>query len=87
MEHRKKAKGRPGVTVALSPEAEARLAKQVTELASALESGADQAALREHLATDPADPQWDVRLIAALGALSHPAIPNLLVDLFGAAAL
>jgi hypothetical protein len=85
MEQWKKGKDRPGAASPLSPEAEARLADQMAGLMSALESGADVATLRENLTPDPADPQWDVRLMAALGALSHPAIPNLLVTLFGEA--
>jgi hypothetical protein len=83
MAHRKKAKGQPGAPTPLSPEAEALLSGQVAAVAAALESEADLPALREHLTPEPADPQWDVRLMAALGAFSHPVIPALLADLFG----
>ena len=54
-------------------------------LATALESGADLPGLQEQVRPDPQNPEWDVRLMAALGALSHPAIPDLLAKLFGEA--
>ncbi|MFA4904015.1 MAG: hypothetical protein WC600_14875 [Desulfobaccales bacterium] len=85
MERMKKAKNQPGGAVPLAAEAEARLANQVAEINAALESGADLAALQKLLTPDPQDPEWDVRLMAALGALPHPAIPALLVALFGGA--
>ncbi len=43
------------------------------------------AALKTLVTPDPQDPDWDVHLMAALGALSHPAIPALLAALFGEA--
>ncbi len=85
MERRKQGKGRAGVVTPLAPEAEARLAGQVAGVVAALESGADLAALAEQLTPDPQDAQWDIRLMAALGALSHPAMPALLAVLFGKA--
>lgn len=85
MDRRKKAKGQSGAATPLAAEAEARLASQVAGLVAALESGAGQAALQERVTLDPQDPQWDIRLMAALGALQHPAIPALLVALFGRA--
>ncbi len=69
----------------LPPEAEDRIASQVAGVAAALESGADQAALQKQVTPDPQDIQWDVHLMAALGALRHPAIPALLAALFGGA--
>jgi hypothetical protein len=85
MERRKKAKAHSEAAAPLTAEAEARLAGQVAGVVAALESGADLAALAEHLSPDPQDPQWDVRLMAALGAMSHPAVPGLLAALFGGA--
>lgn len=85
MERRKQAKGQAGAAAPLAPEAEARLASQVAGVAAALESGADLAALQGQIIPDAQDPHWDVRLMAALGALSHPAIPALLAAVFGEA--
>ena len=85
MERRKTAKARSGAAAPLAAEAEARLANQVAEFVAVLESGADLAALKEQVTLDPQDAQWDVHLMAALGALSHPAMPALLVALFGEA--
>ena len=45
----------------------------------------EPAALQAQVSPDPQDPDWDAHLIAALGALSHPAIPPLLAALFGQA--
>ncbi len=84
MERRKTIKALSSV-VPLAAEAEARLASQLAGLGAALESGADLAGLQERVTPDPQDPQWDVHLMAALGALSHPAIPDLLAKLFGEA--
>jgi hypothetical protein len=85
MERRKTAKALSRSAASLAAEAEARLANQVAELVAALESGADPAALAKHLTSEAQDPEWDVRLMAVLGALRHPAIPALLVELFGRA--
>jgi hypothetical protein len=85
MERRKKAKGQPGAAAPLASGAEARLARQVATVVAALEAGAEAAALAESLTPDPQDPQWDVHLMAALGALRHPVVPALLVALFGEA--
>jgi hypothetical protein len=81
----KKTKGRQGPATSLAPEAKARLDGQVATVTAALEAGADLAVLQAKLTPDPADAQWDVHLMAALGALSHPAVPALLVALFGEA--
>ena len=86
MERQKKAKGRGANEPApLSPEARARLESQVARVAEALGTEVEPAALEALVSPDPQDPDWDARLIAALGALSHPAIPPLLAALFGAA--
>ena len=85
MERRKTAKALLGATAPLTAEAEARLANQVAEINTALESGADLAALQKCLTPEPQDPEWDVRLMGALGALRHPAIPALLAALFAGA--
>jgi len=85
MDRRKKVRSRPGGAAPLAAEAEARLTNQVAELVAALEAGADPAALLKHLTPEAQDPEWDVRLMAALGGLRHPAIPALLVALFAGA--
>jgi hypothetical protein len=69
----------------LSPEARARLESEVARVVEALSTETDPAALQALVSPDPQDPDWDAHLIAALGALSHPAIPPLLAALFGAA--
>ena len=69
----------------LSPEARARLESQVARVVEALETEVEPATLQALVSPDPQDPDWDAHLIAALGALSHPAIPPLLAALFGAA--
>ena len=50
-----------------------------------LEPEVEPAALEALVSPDPQDPDWDAHLIAALGAVSHPAIPPLLAALFGQA--
>jgi hypothetical protein len=86
MERQKKAKVRGANEPAdLAPEARARLESQVARVAEALSTGADAAALQAQVSPDPQDPDWDAHLIAALGALSHPATPPLLAALFGQA--
>jgi len=67
------------------PRARARLESQVAGLVGALEAEVELAALQEQVTGDPQDPGWDAHLMAALGALSHPAIPLLLAALFGEA--
>jgi hypothetical protein len=67
----------------LAPEARAALEDQVAQLAAALEAGQDSAALTAWLAPRPQDQGFDLHLIAALGALPHPAIPTLLAAAFG----
>jgi hypothetical protein len=69
----------------LDPEARARLESQVAEVVRALETEDEPAALKTLVTSDGEDPEWDAHLMAALGALSHPAIPALLVALFGEA--
>jgi hypothetical protein len=85
MKPRKTAKALSGGAAPLAAEDEARLSTQVAELAAALKSGADLAALQNLLTPEGQDPEWDVRLMAKLGSLRHPAIPALLVALFGGA--
>jgi hypothetical protein len=85
MARRKKAKARTGALTPLSPEARARLASQVAGVMAALEAGSDGDALQEQVSPEPRDADWDVHLMTALGALSHPAIPTLLAALFGEA--
>jgi len=86
MAREKKGKLRVADTPApLGPEERARLESQVAGLAAALEAGVPEAALQEHLTPDPQDPRWDAHLMAALGALNHPAIPLLLAACFGGA--
>ena len=86
MERQKQAKARGAAEPApLSPEARARLESQVARVVEALETEVEPAALEALVSPDPQDPDWDAHLIAALGALSHPAIPPLLAALFGQA--
>jgi len=86
MERQKRAKARGAAEpVALSPEARARLESQVAGLVGALEAEVELAALKAQVYADREDPDWDAHLMAALGALSHPAIPPLLAALFGEA--
>ena len=86
MERQKRAKARGAAEPApLSPEARARLESQVARVVGALETEVEPAALQAQVSPDPQDPDWDAHLIAALGALSHPAIPPLLAALFGQA--
>jgi len=85
MARRKKAKARTGAPTPLAPEARARLASQVAGVMAALEAGADGDALKEQVSPEPQDADWDVHLMTALGALSHPATPTLLAALFGEA--
>jgi hypothetical protein len=82
----KKAKARGSADPSpLDPEARARLESQVAEVARALESEVEPAALKTLVTPDGGDPDWDAHLMAALGGLSHPAIPPLLAALFGEA--
>jgi hypothetical protein len=85
MERRKKAKARTGAPSPLAPEARARLESQVAGVMAALAAGADVDALKDQVSPEPRDAHWDVHLMTALGALSHPAIPTLLAALFGEA--
>ncbi len=86
MERQKRAKARGAAEPApLAPEARARLESQVARVVGALETEVEPAALQAQVSPDPQDPDWDAHLIAALGALSHPAIPPLLAALFGEA--
>lgn len=84
-ERRKKAGARLAAELPpLPPEAAAKLAEQVARVAAGCAAGQDTDALREMLTPQPQDPRWDRHLMAALGALAHPAIPSLLAALFGA---
>jgi hypothetical protein len=84
MERQKRAKARGAHEPApLSPEAQARLESQVARVAGFLSAEVEPAALQALVSPEPQDPDWDAHLIAALGALSHPAIPPLLAALFG----
>jgi len=86
MERQKRVKARGANEPApLSPEARARLESQVARVIGYLSTEVDSAALEALVSPDPQDPDWDAHLIAALGALSHPAIPPLLAALFGQA--
>ena len=86
MERQKRAKARGAADLApLAPEARARLESQVAGVVGALETEVEPAGLQEQVTPDPQDPDWDAHLMAALGALSHPAIPPLLAALFGEA--
>jgi hypothetical protein len=85
MERRKKGKARTGAPSPLAPEARARLESQVAGVMAALAAGADGDALQDQVTPEPRDADWDVHLMTALGALSHPAIPTLLAALFGEA--
>jgi hypothetical protein len=86
MDRRKQAKHRPAADLpALAPELEAALLNQVARVKQALAEEPDPAALQNLVTPDPDNPAWDVHLMAALGALAHPAIPPLLAVLFGEA--
>jgi hypothetical protein len=86
MERQKRAKARGANEPApLSPEARTRLETQVARVVGALAAEVEPAALEAQVSPDSGDPDWDAHLIAALGGLSHPAIPPLLAALFGQA--
>ncbi len=86
MGSQKRAKARGGADPApLDPEARARLESQVAGVMRALETEVEPAALMTLVTPDGGDPDWDAHLMAALGGLSHPAIPPLLAALFGRA--
>ena len=86
MTRQKQAKARGANEPApLAPEPRARLESQVARVVEALSTEVDPAALQAQVSPNPQDPDWDAHLIAALGALSHPAIPPLLAALFGQA--
>ena len=86
MDRRTQAKTRPSADLpALAPELEAALVSQVARVEAALAAGADPDVLQNLVTPDPDSPAWDVHLMAALGALTHPAIPLLLAALFGEA--
>ncbi len=69
----------------LSPELQARLESQMARVAAALLQEEADPALKALVTPDPQDAQWDLHLMAALGALKHPAIAPLLAALFGEA--
>ena len=83
MARQKRAKARGAAEPApLAPEARARLESQVARVGGLLSTDVEPAALKIQVSPDSQDPDWDAHLIAALGALSHPAIPPLLVALW-----
>ena len=78
MARQKRAKARGAAEPApLAPEARARLESQVAGVVRALETEVEPAALQTQVSPDPRNPDWDAHLMAALGGLSHPAIPPL----------
>ncbi|HSO72096.1 MAG TPA: hypothetical protein VLR91_05545, partial [Thermodesulfobacteriota bacterium] len=86
MAQQKRAKARgANEPASLSPEARVRLESQVARVVGGLSAEVEPAALKAQVSPDPQDPDWDAHLIAALGAVSHPAIPPLLAALFGQA--
>ena len=86
MTAQKKFKTRPGSGLSpLPPAVEAALQDQMAGVAAACESGQDQETLKTLVTVNPHDPLWDLHLMAALSDLDYPAIPALLVALFGQA--
>jgi len=67
----------------LAPEMAASLLAQVEEVKSALASGQELETVQGLVSTHPQDLGWDLHLLSALGALTHPSTPALLVALFG----
>ncbi len=79
---RKKAATPPPLP-SLTPEAAAVLEARLAALKEALAGGAEPKELAGLLAPGPPDPAWEDHLLAALVQLAHPAVPPLLVLLFG----
>ncbi|MCK9374908.1 MAG: hypothetical protein M0P73_02035 [Syntrophobacterales bacterium] len=79
-----KPKARTGLAP-LAPELQARLESQIAQVAAALQAEAGLDALKALVTPDPQDFEWDVHLMAALGAVKHPAMAPLLAALFGEA--
>ncbi len=69
----------------LAPELQARLESQIDQVAAALQAEAGLDALKALVTPDPRDVEWDVHLMAALGAMNHPTVAPLLAALFGEA--
>ena len=69
----------------LPPQAAMVLQERLARLTAALEAGQEPSAVQDLLQADPADPVWDLHLMAALANLTHPAIPTLLAGAFGTA--
>ena len=67
----------------LAPEAAASLLAQVESVKSALASGQELETVQGLVSINPQVPRWDLHLLEALGALTHPSTPALLVALFG----
>jgi hypothetical protein len=67
----------------LAPELAARLREQVAAVDAALAAGQDAAAAAPLVTPAPEDPFWDQHLMVALAELAYPALPALLVALFG----
>ena len=80
-----KSKAQSAPLAPLAPELQARLEDQLARVAAALQEETDLDVLQTLVTPDPQDPEWDVHLMAALGALQHPAIAPLLAVLFGEA--
>jgi hypothetical protein len=86
MTTRKKFKTRPVSGLSPLPSAaEAALQGQVAGVAAACEAGRDLETLKTLVTINPHDPLWDLHLMVALSDIGHPAIPPLLVALFGQA--
>jgi hypothetical protein len=79
-------KGTGALASALPPlpaEAAAALQDLTARAAAGLEEGQDPESLRLMLGATTGDLDWDLHLIAALGGLAHPGVPELLAALFG----
>ncbi|MCX5893699.1 MAG: hypothetical protein NTW80_12165, partial [Deltaproteobacteria bacterium] len=61
------------------------MAAQVAVVAAACEAGRDLESLKNLVTVNPQDTLWDLRLMATLANIGHPAIPPLLAVLFGQA--
>jgi len=70
----------------LAADAAAALQDLAAQLAAALKEGQDLETLKEMTAGKIGDQSFDLHLIKALSSLTHPAVPGLLVGLFGAGA-
>ncbi len=79
-----KARARRHLTLdPLPPGAAAALQSQLAAVAAACRQGADPKGLKGLMADSPPDLLWDLHLMAGLANIRHPAIPGLLVEMFG----